>query len=221
MPIDRGALDEQLQSLGEGSRWWEHRELRDLPKVLRADEHVLAIARGKVGRVRWVRRSWLLLVTDRRVLCLRSSGHASWRQLEIGMEQISRVSLRIGLFRGRVLIGAGAEKLRLLAPRTEAYKLYAAASSLTKGGREGLTGFGPTRMVRRMMDHVLALPAAAFGPDPAPARLPPPQRDPVLEQRVDMLEEQVQELQRQVEFLEKLLRDRQLASLPGAGPGTD
>jgi hypothetical protein len=52
MGMDRGRIDQQLEALGEGSRWWDVRELRDLPAVLDADEEILAIARGKLARVR-------------------------------------------------------------------------------------------------------------------------------------------------------------------------
>ena len=57
MPVDRGAIDQQLRALGEASRWNE-RELRDLPAVLHADETILAISRGKLARLRWMRRSF-------------------------------------------------------------------------------------------------------------------------------------------------------------------
>lgn len=208
MAIDRGTIDQQLQALGEGTRWWELRELRDLPAVLEADERILAISRGKIARVRWMRRSWLIVVTDRRLLCLRSGRGDTWRQLEVRAAVIERVSLRVGPFRGRVVISAGEARYRLLVPRTEAYRLVTALTSMGSPRRDTLTTIGPTLLVRRVIDHVLSLPAAALGPG-APRQVVPVQPDTsVFDQRVQLLEEQVSELQKQVEFLEELLRRR-------------
>jgi hypothetical protein len=212
MPIDRGIIDQQLQALGEGSRWWDHRELRDLPAVLDADEHILAISRGKLARVRWLRREWLIVVTNRRLLCLRSGGVTSWRQVEVNAALIARVALRIGPFHGRVLVVAAGQTYRLLVPRADAYKLLTALSNLSSAGREALSGFGPTVMIRRMFHHVLALPAAALNPEPPGKNAPVPLDTNAVDQRLESLEEQVEELQRQVKFLEQLLGQRHLAS---------
>jgi hypothetical protein len=218
MPIDRGIVDEQLQALGESPSWWDHRELRDLPTVLHADEHILAIARGKVARIRWLRRSWLIVVTDQRLLCLRSGGGSGWRQIELPARLIDRVSLRVGPFRARLVVAGGGATYRFLTPRPHAYRLQAALTALGASGKTSMAAIGPSHVVRRMVDHVLALPAAAFAPTlPAPA--PPPPRDTTeLEQRMQLLEEQVQHLQQQVDFLEDLLQRSH--SLPGPGGRT-
>jgi hypothetical protein len=225
MPIDRGIIEQQLEALGEGSRWWEQREFRDLPAVLEADEQMLAIARGKVARIRWMRRSWLIVVTQRRLLCLRSGGRASWRQLEVRAGQIARVSLRIGPFRGRVVVVTSGQTYRLLVPSADAYRLQRALSGLGTPPLETGSRFAPARIVHRMIDHVLALPAVALGPDavhdrPADAdasrrpALAPPDAS-AIEERVQSLEREVRELRQQVEFLEQLLRERHSASPAG------
>jgi hypothetical protein len=211
MPIDRGIIDQQLHSLHENSLWWEQRELRDLPAVLHPGERILAIARGKIARVRWLRRSWLIVVTDERLLCLRSR-RTSWVQLEVAGDQITRVAIRIGPFRGRVLVATSGHKYRLLVPRPAAYKILTALSTLGPRPSDMFTGFAPTRMVRRVMDHVLALPAAALTPY-APAQAPAPDTS-AMEERIEALATEVQELREQVEFLEQLLRDRH--ALPGS-----
>lgn len=217
MPLDRGLIDQQLQALGEGSRWWDVRELRDLPAVLHADERILAIARGKIARGRWLRRAWLVVVTDERLVCMRSGERTSWRQLEVPAGQISRVTLRVGPFRGRVLVVAGGRKYRLLVPRADAHKLADALSLLNTSANRLVASFGPTRMVRQVIDHMLALPAVALGPE-VRAKLPAaPAEDSPLDGRLESLEEQVQALQRQVDFLEQLLRERRPAESPG-GP---
>jgi len=206
MPIDRGVIDQQLQDLGEGPRWWEQREMRDLPAVLQADERILAISRGKVARVRWFRRSWLIVVTGRRLLCLRSASRASWRQLEAGAGQIERVALRIGPFRGRVLVTAGGQKYRLLVPRKDGHKLVSALSSLAAPVRELQSRITPTLMFRRVIDHMLALPAVALDPGAAIEPVTAPADGSVMDERVQSLEQEVEELRKQVDFLEQLLR---------------
>jgi hypothetical protein len=216
MPIDRGLIDQQLQALGESSQWWDCRELRDLPAVMDADERILAISHGKLGRARWLRRSWLMVVTGRRLLFIRSSGRTSWRQLEIGANQIVRVALRVGLIRGRVIVTVAGRSYRLLVPRMDAYKLVSALSSLGTPGPEAFLGYTPARMVRRVVDHVLALPAAALNPEPA--RPAPPPIDHAADQRLQSLEEEVQELRQQVEFLEQLIRQRQPSITPETIP---
>jgi hypothetical protein len=215
MPIDRGLVDQQLQALGEGSRWWNQRELRDLPTVLHADERILAISRGKLARVRWFRSTWLIVVTNTRLLALRSIGGRGWRQAEVNAGQIVRLALRVGPFRGRVLVVAGGFTYRLLVPRADAYKLMDALSSTVGPPPETFSPFGPARMFRRVIDHVLALPAVALNPGAPPEPPPPAPDNSALEQRVQFLEEQVELLQQQVDFLEQLLRQRQVgASAP-------
>jgi hypothetical protein len=214
MPIDRGIIDQQLQALGESSTWWDQREFRDLPAVLDADEQIRAISRGQITRLRAPRRKWLIVVTNRRLLFLRSGRRTSWRQLEMSTSQITGVRMGMGVLHGRVIVQASGLRYRLLVSRADAYKLSNALASVVKPKLEE-GGFGPTRIVRRMVDHVLALPAATLNPNaPAkPAPAPPALIDDATEKRVSLLEEQVHELQQQVDFLEKLLQQRQMETL--------
>lgn len=215
MPIDRGQMDQQLEALGEGARWWDVRELRDLPVVMHADERILTLARGKIGRPRWLHRVWLIVVTDRRLLMLRSASRSGWRQLELSASQITRVTLRIGPLRGRVIVTGGGTRFRLLVERADGYRLLNALTNVAAPPKEALTGFGPTRVARRVIDHVLSLPAAAFGPDAVPALPPAPSVDlRAIDQRFQALEEEIERLREQVDFLEQLLRQRQTESFP-------
>lgn len=222
MPLDRGVIDQQLQDLGEGNRWWDQREMRDLPAVLSSDERILAIARGRIARVRILRRTWLIVVTDRRLVCLRSAGRGGWRQVDVPAKQITRVALRIGPMHGRVRVTARDRSIRLLVPRSDAYKLATALTGVGNITRPSPNLPGPVLMVRRVFDHVLALPAAALNPEaastPALSRMAkepataPALPDPVTEQRIEWLESQVAELQQQIDFLERLLQERHEAN---------
>jgi Bacterial PH domain len=208
MPVDRGVIDQQLEALGEGSRWWDQREMRDLPTVLGDDEQIIAISRGKVGRGRWVRRLWLIVVTDRRLVCVRSLRRTGWRQLEASAGHVTRVALRIGPFRGRVLVATDGQLYRLLVSKADARKIAGALTSVAPapGAGERTT---PALMLRRVFDHVMALPAVALSPVEAARPLPPPADAFAVDERVSTLEREVEDLRRHVEFLEDLLRRRQ------------
>jgi hypothetical protein len=209
MSIDRGSIEDQLQAIGEGTRWWDKREMRDLPDVLHPGERILAISRGKIARVRMLRRTWLIVVTDRRLLCLRSNSGTGWRQLEVGAAQLARVSLRVGPFRGRVRVQTGTDTTwRLLVPRPDAWKLESALAGLVSPGKHVPGGFGPVRMVHRVIEHVLALPAAALNPDEVRAIAAPPPDNTENDARLEALEAEIHELRQQVDFLENLLRQR-------------
>ena len=68
------------------------------------------------------------------------------------------------------MVGGG-RTYRLLVPRPEAYRVRNALSNLGTAA-ERPARLAPTRMVHRMIDHVLALPAVALGPDPAQPAVP-------------------------------------------------
>lgn len=218
MPLDRGAIDQQLHALGEGSHWWDQREFRDLPAVLQRDERLLALSRGKVARLRWLRRTWLIVVTDRRLLCMRSGVRSGWRQIEVAAAHIGRVTLRIGPLNGRLLLTASGRKYALCVPKEDAYQLQTALASIAAAGKDSISGVGPTRMVRRVVDHMLALPAIALEPErPAPRPAPPAKAEQGPDDgRVELLENRLHELQKQVDFLEQLLRKRHPEGQPAA-----
>jgi hypothetical protein len=69
-------------------------------------------------------------------------------------------------------------------------------------------------MVRRVVDHVLALPAAALNPTPASPPVIVRPDTSRMERRLESMEEQVRELQDQVQFLEQLLRRRHEGNAP-------
>ena len=210
MPVDRGIIEQQLQALGEGAAWWERRELRDLPLALNTEEQILAIAVGELGRPRLLRRSWLFLVTDRRLLCLQSRGRMQRKQLEVAGNHITRAALGVGPFSGKLMIVAGVNRYKLLMKRADAYKLLHALSRIVPARETPLDGMSTGRMIGRVFQHVLDLPAVALAPG-IPAPPPAPAFDGrAYDQRLQALESQVQQLQEQVDFLERLLEQRSI-----------
>lgn len=46
MAVDRRTIEDQLIAIGEADRWWDQREVRELPHILNADERIRALATG-------------------------------------------------------------------------------------------------------------------------------------------------------------------------------
>ena len=218
MPLDRGTIEQQLHALGESPRWWDRRELRDLPGAMNAGETIKAIAVGKLFRPRLLRRAWLIVVTDARLLCICSGTRMSRRQIELLAGEITRVWSGMGPFRSRVVVLAGGEKYRLLVRRADAFKLLGAISNLVQARPEPLQGAWPTAVAGRVVRHILALPTVALQPEQQKPDPPPASR--VDDERLTMLEDQVQRLQQQVDFLENLLR-RRYPALTGSQVDSD
>lgn len=218
MSIDRGLIDQQLKELGEGSSWWERREMRDLPAILHADEQLLAIGRGALSRSGRVRPKWLIVVTDRRLLCVRSSGRSGWRQVEVPAGQIQRTGLRIGPMRARVIVVTSDRTYRLRVSRPDGNKLSTALSRIGSPALGRRAGSGPTVVIRRVIDHMLELPAAALQPA-VPKALPVPVDLSAVDERVDALEQEVEQLREHVRFLEQLLQQKHIGSVEQIGSG--
>jgi hypothetical protein len=137
--------------------------------------------------------------------------------MEVATDRIKRVALRVGPLNGRLLVATSGPKYRLLLPRSGAYKLEAVLSRLVRPDA-AISGFAPARMMHRVVDHVLALPAVALAPLPTHSEPPADRGVQALVERVETLEETVQELQQQIAFLEQLLRKRQLAATADSLP---
>src|SRR5687768_13236152 len=133
MPVDRGAIEAQLREIGESERWWEHREFRELPNVLHAEEHIQALTSGRLlgawgPRIRPGAR-WLIVVTSHRLLCLKQERFAR-RQIDVAPRQITRVyqRSRIGAF--EITIDTPLRAYRMRIPKADALRVSGALGSL-------------------------------------------------------------------------------------------
>lgn len=216
MPVDRGVLDAQLREIGEGERWWEQREFRELPYILSADEQVRGITLGKLGGSRRPRlrpgARWLFVATDQRLLCIKHERFAR-KQVDITWGQITRVYQSSGVRSYRINIETPGRVYRLRIPKGDAFRFAGALSRMVPG--PSVPRLGPELEPLSWIPGigtVAALPG--FGgivsrmsmlspPDYAP-------RDQVdrLEAVVERLQEEVERLQQQVAFLENLLQRR-------------
>jgi hypothetical protein len=136
------------------------------------------------------------------------------RQFELQAGQITDLAVRSGIRRARLIVRAYGEVYRLRVRRADAVKLITAISRLVPSRERPLeTRHTPGAMVGRVIQHMLALPAAALD-EVKPLAPPSPPDVAPLEQRLQLLEEEVQRLQQQVDFLEELLQQRSILADP-------
>lgn len=222
MTVDRGQIDAQLKSIGEGDRWWEQREFRALPAVLEEGERITGLAMGKLRGTRMPRMRpsgrWLFVTTDRRVICLQEQRYAR-RQIDLPGEQILRVSQSSGLRRYRVTLHLRDRRVQLRIAKSEAYRFGDAVAAFDPPEHAtplppeleplalipGMNRIARLPMVRSLAERVSQL---------SPADTIPADRVRKLERAVESLTEEVDQLREQVAFLEDLLKERDSGVLP-------
>jgi hypothetical protein len=215
MPVDRGTLDAQLRDIGEGERWWEEREFRELPHVLNPGERILAITTGKLlgrpPRLKLASR-WLFLVTDLRLLCLRQERFAR-KQVDILWGQIARVQQSSGIRSYKITIVTPERVYRLRIPKGDALRFAGAIAPRVP--RPTLPQLGPELQALSWIPGITTI--AALPPFDGivskVAMLSPPgyaMKEDVerLEATIERLNADLERLQLQVTFLEELLRTR-------------
>jgi hypothetical protein len=195
MAVDRRTIEEQLVAIGEADRWWDQREVRELPHILNAGERICAIVSGSLWR--WLRPGgrWLVVVTGDRVICIRKGERLGRKQLDIPLAPVTSIGQRTGLFRAKITVVAGDSKHRILVAKPDALKLIGALSSLIRriepvpltSGAPALQG----SVSRQSYDEVL--------------------------RRVDLLEEEMERLRQQADFVEELLKRRESSLFASAG----
>src|SRR5579871_4117984 len=97
MPVDKSIIDEQLKSLGDFQHFFTHKEIRFLPQILAEGETIHAITSGFFEA-----KTWLIVVTDLRLIFLDSGFFYGLRQLDLPMSQISSISHKSGFFFGEI-----------------------------------------------------------------------------------------------------------------------
>jgi len=205
MSIDRGAIDEQLRSIGEGERWWEQREFRDLPHILHSEERIRGLVNGKVlgGRLHRLLPSplWLIVVTDARLICLKQQRFGR-KEIDVPREHIVGMNHRSGLLAAQITLQTAQRRYRIRIPKAEAFRFAGALSALLPRPipASAAGGFGGGLL-------------SAGGGFPSPDLVTRADLEDV-ESSVDRLEAEVERLRQQVDFLEKLMQQRAGGALP-------
>lgn len=221
MPVDRSSIDGQLRKIGEGERWWEQREFRDLPHILHSGETIRGLVLGQLLGRRKPRvlpgAPWLLVVTDQRLLCLQQERFGR-KQVDVRGDQITGINHGSRIRGYRIAVATSQKVFRLRLAKADAFRFLGALSSLVPhltdpdassrawrlvpgAGISGLPG---------LMSRVARIPAPEYARSADLARV---------EANVERLESEVERLQQQVEFLEKLLHGRaeEMLTLPEPG----
>lgn len=210
MSIDRGAIDEQLKNIGEGERWWEQREFRELPYILNEDEVMHGLIRGKVlGRRRprlLPAGDWLIAATSQRLLCIRDERFGR-KQIDVPLGQIRTMHHNTGMFAAQITLQTSERSYRLRIAKDEAFRFVGALGPLVPRPQPASTArFGlPAVLNAARLQALPSMPALATLPHPDYATRSDLLR---LEGTVERLEGEVDRLQQQVNFLENLLQQR-------------
>src|SRR5688572_20709652 len=133
MPVDRSAIDAQLREIGEGERWWECREFRDLPHILHPDEQMRGLVLGKLlasrlPRMRPVGR-WLLVATTHRLICLRQERYAR-KEVDVPAGQITRLKQSTRFRSHQITLTTPKRTYKIRVARDEAFRFVGALAPL-------------------------------------------------------------------------------------------
>jgi hypothetical protein len=200
MAVDRRTIEDQLIAIGEAERWWDQREVRELPHILNPDERIRAIVSGWLKRPlrparRWLARSWLVAVTEHRVICIRKGEAFGRKELDIPLAPVTSIGQRTGLFMATISIVSGDTRHRIRVAKSDALKLIGALSALI-----------------RRIEPLPPVPSA-----PAlPGHVSREAYDQVL-RRIDLVEEEIERLRQQADFVEDLLKRRETSLFASAG----
>jgi Bacterial PH domain len=216
MPLDRGAIEAQLREIGESERWWEHREFRELPNVLHAEERIQALTSGSLNGARRPRMTpggrWLIVVTTQRLLCVKQERFAR-KQVDFSPAQIARIYQRSRLRTFDITIDTPLRTYRIRIPKMDALRFSGALGSLMAepGAQEALPTIERAPAAPQLPAPSSEAPRAPrmgvvrrftrrFSPDYVP-------REPLerMQMTVDRLQHDVERLQQRVTFLEDLL----------------
>lgn len=196
MPVDRSAIDAQLREIGEGERWWEQREFRDLPYILNADERIHAVVMGKLLGARRPRvlpsAPWLVVATSQRLVCLREQRFGR-QQVDIPLSQITGMWQHSRMRGVEITLQTMGRRFRLRVAKADAFRFIGALSPLLPNAPAAVAGEVPGGLRARLLPSPGAVTREEF------ARV---------EAALERQEKEIERLQQHVEFLENLLEKR-------------
>lgn len=106
MPVLKKVVDEQIAQLGDFDQYFTRRERNYLHKIINPGETILALTSGILDG-----NTWLVTVTDNRILFLDKGMIYGLKQMEMPLSHISAVSHSTGLIFGKIEVStAGGNK---------------------------------------------------------------------------------------------------------------
>ena len=128
MAVDRALLDRQLAELPESARWAVRPEVQDLANLLTPGERVVTGVTGwLIESGKLAMRTWLIIATSQRLLCLRKVGDAGLRKVEmpISVMRAAYTDARLGYH--EVIVDSSGPKIVVSGMAKESAVLLAAA----------------------------------------------------------------------------------------------
>lgn len=106
MPVEKKIVDEQIERLGDFDKWFTKKERNYLHEVINPGETIHAMTSGLLAG-----NTWLVTITNKRVLFLDKGLIYGLKQMEMPISQISAVSHKTGIMFGKLEIStAGGTK---------------------------------------------------------------------------------------------------------------
>jgi hypothetical protein len=131
-------INAQLQKIGQVDMWLTKREIQYLPSLIRNDEIIQGLASGFHDR-----KTWLIVVTNQRILFLDKGLIYGLKQLEMHYDQISAVAHSMGLLLAKITIStsAGSKTIEQI-KKKDAPKITKLISNLIRKSKEPQTRQG-------------------------------------------------------------------------------
>ena len=172
--------------------WSDREEIHALPEILRPAEGLVAVGSGTVVRsARLAQSNWLVVLTDRRLLCVRGQSPVTRKVTDMPVSHIRGVETS-GLFRKTLSLDTGYGTLRI-GGLTKSF-----AQELVEGLAALMGAYSDAA------DTATALPKADLSS--VGARRRGQEERIALEDTMDELKEKMETLTDRVAFLEELVR---------------
>ena len=135
MAVDRRTVEVQLRALGDFHQWGTKKEVRHLPAVLNTGETIRAVTSGV-----YQGNTWVVTVTDQRILFLDKGMFYGVTQVELPLRQIDTISYKTGLLYGELRLATGSGKSIVKKIRKgEVAKISSLVSSLVRNAHSPTT----------------------------------------------------------------------------------
>jgi hypothetical protein len=133
MPASKEEIDLQLKNIGDFGKWFTKKEIKHLPEVLDKGEIIKAITSGMYDGT-----TWLIVVTEKRILFLDKGMIYGLKQVEIPIRQVSAISHKTGLIQGTIEISSSAgHQIIKNVLKTDAVKIARIISDLVESKTNG------------------------------------------------------------------------------------
>lgn len=133
MPVDATVIEAQIKALGKLDTFGTKKEIRELPGIIAEGETILGMGSGMMDG-----NTWLITVTDRRVILLDKGLVFGLKQLELPLARIKSVTHKTGLMFGEILIDTGGDTKKVQnMMKADAPKLAGLISDLVHRANQG------------------------------------------------------------------------------------